>query len=88
MSGAAWRTLESYRHLPDPASVGVQTRVFPPGRFDEVMAPTGRTERCNRTLLVRVMAQFGIGMILSAVAWCENLLSQMTDGLAWSAGWE
>ena len=88
MPRAGWRKPESDRRLSDLVSVGVLTRVFPPDLVDEVIAGTGRTEQRQRALPARVMAYFAIGMALSAEGSYEDVLSQLTDGLAWSSGWE
>ena len=69
-------------------SVGVLTRVCPPDVVDEVIAEAGRTEQRNRTLPARVMAYFAIGMALYSEGSYEDVLSQLTDGLAWTSGWE
>jgi len=73
--------------LSDLVSVGVLTRVFPPGLVDEVIAKAGRTEQRNRSLPARVMAYFAIGMAMHSGGSYEDVLSQLTDGLAWSSGW-
>jgi Insertion element 4 transposase N-terminal/Transposase DDE domain len=77
----------SDRRLSDLVSVGVLTRVFPPELVDEVVAASGRTERRNRTLPARVMAYFSIGMALYSEGSYEDVLGQLTDGLAWASGW-
>lgn len=77
----------SGRRLSDLVSVGVLTRVFPPGLVDEVIAATGRTERRHRVLPARVMAYFAIGMALHSEGSYEDVLAQLTDGLSWSSGW-
>jgi hypothetical protein len=61
--------------------------VFPPDLVDEVIAEVGRTEQRHRTLSARVMAYFAIGMALYSEGSYEDVLSQLTDGLAWSSGW-
>lgn len=65
-------------------SVGVLSRTFPPGLVDEVIAECGRTEQRNRSLPARVMAYFAIGMALHSEGSYEDILSLMTDGLAWA----
>jgi hypothetical protein len=65
--------------------VGVLTRAFPPKLVDEVVASCGRTEQRNRSLPARVMAYFSIGMALHAEGSYEDVLSLLTDGLAWSS---
>jgi len=73
--------------LSDLVSVGVLTRVFPPGVVDEVIADTGRTEQRHRSLPARVMAYFSIGMALYSEGSYEDVLAQLTDGLSWASGW-
>ena len=68
--------------------MGVLTRVFPPGLVDEVIAGSGRTEVRSRRLPARVMAYFAIGMALYSAGSYEDVLSQLSDGLAWASGWE
>jgi hypothetical protein len=88
MPRAGWRKPESDRRLSDLVSVGVLTRVFPPALVDEVIAGSGRTEQRNRSLPARVMAYFAIGMGLYSEGSYEDVLSQLTDGLAWASGWQ
>jgi len=71
--------------LSDLVSVGVLTRTFPPGVVDEVIAEVGRTEQRHRSLPARVMAYFSIGMALHSEGSYEDVLSLLTDGLAWVA---
>jgi hypothetical protein len=73
--------------LSDLVSVGVLTRVFPPDVVDEVIGQAGRTEQRNRTLPARVMAYFAIGMALYSEGSYQDVLAQLTDGLAWASGW-
>lgn len=87
MPRAGWVKPVSDRRLSDLVSVGVLTRVFPPDLVDEVIAEAGRTEQRNRTLPARVMAYFAIGMALYSEGSYEDVLSQLTDGLAWGSGW-
>jgi transposase IS4-like protein/DDE family transposase len=88
MPRAGWVKPESDRRLSDLVSVGVLTRVFPPGLVDEVIAMVGRTEQRSRSLPARVMAYFAIGMALYSDGSYEDVLAQLTDGLAWASGWE
>ncbi len=87
MPRAGWRKPDSDRRLSDLVSVGVLTRVFPPELVDEVIAEAGRTEQRNRALPARVMAYFAVGMALYSEGSYEDVLSQLTDGLAWASGW-
>jgi Insertion element 4 transposase N-terminal/Transposase DDE domain len=84
---SGWVKPESDRRLTDLVSVGLLTRVFPPGLVDEVIAAAGRTEQRQRVLPARTMAYFAIGMALHAEASYEDVMGLLTEGLAWSSGW-
>jgi len=73
--------------LSDLVSVGVLTRVFPPGLVDEVIEASGRVQRRHRVLPARVMAYFAVGMGLYSDGSYEDVLAQLTDGLSWASGW-
>ena len=88
MPSAGWVKPESDRRLSDLVSVGVLTRVFPAPLVDEVIAELGRTEVRSRSLPARVMAYFAIGMALYSEGSYEDVLSQLSDGLAWASGWD
>ena len=88
MPRAGWVKPPSDRRLSDLVSVGVLTRVFPPGLVDEVIAEAGRTQVRHRALPARVMAYFAIGMALYSEGSYEDVLSQLTDGLSWVSGWD
>src|SRR5215210_3413847 len=88
MPRAGWKKPASPRRLSDLVSVGVLTRTFPPGLVDEVIAEVGRTEQRHRSLPARVMAYFSIGMALHSEGSYEDVLSLLTDGLAWASGEE
>lgn len=87
MPRAGWVKPATDRRLSDLVSVGVLTRVFPPDLVDEVIAAAGRTEQRHRSLPARVMAYFSIGMALFSEGSYEDVLAQLTDGLAWASGW-
>jgi hypothetical protein len=87
MPRTGWRKPESDRRLSDLVSVGVLTRVFPADLVDEVVAEAGRTQLRHRVLPARVMAYFAIGLGLYGEGSYEDVLSQLTDGLAWASGW-
>mgnify|MGYP001311054784 CR=1 FL=1 len=87
MPRAGWVKPASDRRLSDLVSVGLLTKVFPPDLVDEVIASVGRTEQRNRSLPARVMAYFAIGMALYSDGSYEDVLAQLTDGLAWSSRW-
>ena len=73
----------SKTRLSDLVSVGLLTRVFPPGVVDEVIAECGRTEQRHRSLPARVMAYFSIGLALHSEGSYDDVLGLLTDGLAW-----
>ncbi len=85
MPRAGWLKPVSERRLSDLVSVGVLTRTFPPGLVDEVIAGCERTEQRHRSLPARTMAYFAIGMALHSEGSYEDVLSLLTDGLAWAA---
>src|SRR5829696_1020447 len=87
MPRAGWVKPESDRRLSDLVSVGVLTRVFPPGLVEEVIAGAGRTEQRHRALPARVMAYFAIGMGLYSEGSYEDVLALLSDGLSWRSGW-
>ena len=84
MPRAGWVKPVSDRRLSDLVSVGVLTRTFPPEVIDEVVAAAGRTELRSRSLPARTMAYFAIGMALHSEGSYEDIMSLLTDGLAWA----
>lgn len=87
MPRSGWVKPKSDRRLSDLVSVGLLTKVFPPELVDEVVAAAGRTEQRRRALPARAMAYFSIGMALYSEGSYEDVMAQLTDGLAWSTGW-
>ena len=65
-------------------SVGVLTRVFPPGVVDAVIAECGRTEQRHRSLPARSVAYFAMGMALHSDGSYEDVLALISDGLSWA----
>lgn len=65
-------------------SVGLLTKVFPPGVVDEVIAACGRTEQRRRSLPARSVAYFAMGMALHSEGSYEDVLALISDGLAWA----
>lgn len=63
--------------------MGLLTKVFPTSLVDEVIARQGRTEQRHRLLPARVMAYFSLGMALYSEGSYVDVLSLLTDGLAW-----
>jgi Insertion element 4 transposase N-terminal/Transposase DDE domain len=88
MPRSGWVKPVSDRRLSDLVSVGVLTRTFPPDLVDEVIAGCGRTEVRHRSLPARTMAYFAIGMALHSEGSYEDVMSLLTDGLAWATSAE
>ena len=64
--------------MSDLVSVGLLTRVFPPGVVDEVIAGCDRTEQRHRSLPARTMAYFAVGMALHSEGSYEDVLGLLT----------
>lgn len=84
MPRAGWTKTASDRRLTDLVSVGLLTKVFPPGVVDEVIAECGRTEQRRRSLPARSMAYFSMGMALYSQGSYEDVLALVCDGIAWA----
>jgi hypothetical protein len=74
--------------LSDHISIGVLTRVFPPELVDEVVAAAGRVERRRRLLPARVVVYYVLAMALFADSSYEEVMRQLTEGLAWASDWQ
>jgi hypothetical protein len=64
------------------------TRVFPPELVDEVVAVAGRVERRHRLLPARVVVYYVLAMALFADSSYEEVMRQLTEGLAWASDWQ
>src|SRR5674476_1381459 len=84
MPRTGWRKSASDRRLPDLVSVGLLTKVFPAEVVDAVITQCGRTEQRRRSLPARSMAYFAMGMALHCEGSYEDVLSMISDGLAWA----
>jgi hypothetical protein len=73
--------------LPDRVSVGVLTRVFPPEVVDAVLLETGRVQQRKRALPARLMVYYVLGLALFSDASYEEVMRQLTEGLAWLSSW-
>ena len=78
------RKPETHTRLSDLVSAGVLAQVFPPEVVDGVIEECGRTEQRNRSLPARTMAYFAMGLALHSEGSYLDVLSLMTDGLAWA----
>lgn len=88
MPRAGWVKPQTDQRLSDHISIGVLTRVFPPELVDAVVAEAGRGERRHRLLPARVVVYYVLAMALFSQASYEEVMRQLTEGLAWVSGWE
>ena len=87
MPRAGWIKPETDQRLSDHVALGVLTRTFPPTLVDEVLAETGRTELRNRLLPARLVVYYVLAMTLFSSAGYEEVMRNLTEGLAWADGW-
>ena len=87
MPRSGWVKPASGDRLSDRISVGVLTRVFPPALVDEVVAAAGRAERRQRLLPARLVVYYVLALALFSDASYEEVMRQLTEGLAWSSSW-
>jgi hypothetical protein len=88
MPRSGWVKPRSDQRLSDHISIGVLTRVFPPDLVDEVVAEADRVERRHRLLPARVVVYYVLAMALFADCSYEEVMRQLTEGLAWVSGWQ
>lgn len=86
MPRSGWVKPASDQRLSDHISVGVLTRVFPPGLVDRVVAEAGRGERRHRLLPARVVVYYVLAMALFGDCSYEEVMRQLVEGLAWESG--
>jgi len=84
---AGWVKPQSDQRLSDHISVGVLTRVFPPGLVDRVVADAERAEVRHRLLPARVVVYYVLGLALFSQASYEEVMRELTEGLSWASGW-
>jgi hypothetical protein len=84
---AGWVKPQSDQRLSDHISIGVLTRVFPPRLVDHVVADAGRVQARNRLLPARVVVYYVLGLALFSQASYEEVMRELTEGLAWASGW-
>jgi hypothetical protein len=85
---SGWVKPASDQRLSDHISIGVLTRVFPPELVDEVVAEAGRVEQRHRLLPARVVVYYVLAMALFADSSYEEVMRQLTEGLAWASDWQ
>jgi hypothetical protein len=84
---AGWVKPQSDQRLSDHISVGVLTRVFPPGLVDRVVAEAGRGERRQRLLPARAVVYYVLGLALYSSSSYEEVMRMLVEGLSWQSGW-
>ena len=87
MPRAGWIKPETDQRLSDHVALGVLTRTFPPALVDAVLAETGRGEQRHRLLPARLVVYYVLAMALFSQAGYEEVLRNLTEGLAWADGW-
>ncbi len=87
MPRAGWVKPRSDERLADHVALGVLTRTFPPELIDAVIADTGRTEQRHRLLPARLVVYYVLAMALFSEASYEEVMRNLTEGLAWASGW-
>ncbi len=87
MPRAGWVKPQGDQRLSDHISVGVLTRVFPPDLVDRVVREAGRGEVRHRLLPARVVVYYVLGLALFSQASYEEVMRELTEGLAWASGW-
>ncbi|MCA1698945.1 MAG: IS4 family transposase [Actinobacteria bacterium] len=88
MPRAGWVKPETDQRLSDHISIGVLTRVFPPGVVDRVVAECGRGEQRQRLLPARVVVYYVLGLGLYSSSSYEEVMRMLVDGLGWQSGWQ
>ena len=78
----------SYRQLSGLVSVTEPTQDSSAGLVDEVIATASHTERRNRSSPAQVMVYFAIATGLYSKGSYHDVLSQLSDGLAWASDWQ
>ena len=85
MPRSGWVKSASGDRLPDRVSIGALTRVFPPSLVDAVLVDVNRVERRRRSLPARLMVYYVLAMALFSDSSYEEVMRQLTEGLAWAS---
>ena len=88
MPRSGWVKSASGERLPDRVSIGVLTRVFPAELVDAVVAEADRKEARRRSLPARLVVYYVLAMALFSDSSYEEVMRQLTEGLAWTSSWE
>lgn len=88
MPRSGWRKPESDVRVSDHVSVGVLSRVFPQWRVEQAVEDAGRREQRHRALPASVVVYFTIAMGLFSEESYEDIMERLTEGLAWTSGWQ
>ena len=87
MPRAGWIKPETDQRLSDHVALGVLTHTFSPALVDAVLAETGRGEQRHRLLPARLVVYYVLAMTLFSSAGYEEVMRNLTAGLAWADGW-
>ncbi len=88
MPRAGWIKPETDQRLSDHVALGVLTRTFTPAMVDEILAETGRLEQRGRLPPSRLVVYHVLAMTLFSQAGHEEVMRNLTEGLAWADGWQ
>jgi hypothetical protein len=72
--------------LRDRIALGVLTATFPPELVDQVIERSARREQRYRLLPARLVVYYVLAMTLFREAGYEEVLRELTEGLAWASG--
>ncbi|MGH9154997.1 MAG: transposase domain-containing protein [Acidimicrobiales bacterium] len=77
---------EEAQRLRDRIALGVLTATFGPELVDEAIERCGRREQRYRLLPARLVVYYVLAMTLFREAGYEEVLRELTEGLAWASG--
>jgi transposase IS4-like protein/DDE family transposase len=77
---------EDGQRLRDGIALGVLTATFPPELVDRAIEEAGRREQRYRLLPARLVVYYVLAMTLFREAGYEEVMRELTGGLAWMAG--
>lgn len=86
MPRTGWTKPDTDDRLSDYVSLGVLTRVFPPGAVDDAIDATHAREQRQRLLPARVVVYYVIALAIYAQDSYEEVMRRLLMGLSWLAG--
>lgn len=86
MARSGWVKPEGPERLGDHVSLGVLTRVFPPGEVDAAIARTGAAGQRNRLLPARMMVYYVMALAMFSAGSYEEVMRSVLAGMEWITG--